>query len=519
MIAVVVLAAAVYGIYAFLSRSRAAPFQSFTMSKVTESGKVTLVAISPDAKYLLHVVDDGETQSLWIRHIATNSNTQVVAPAPVNYLGLRFSPDGNYLYFVRSEVGNRALKYLYRAPVLGGEPQKLITDIDSNISFSPDGKRIAYLLFNNPDVGKYRLIIRSLDSGEEKTLTGAAVSVRPISLAWSPDGKTIVHDVVQPGDALSGLVAVDTTTGKERLFFTTNSALVTAATWLPDGSGLLVLSAGVTATTSRRQIVFVSYPDGKSHPITRDTNSYEDLSLAADGHTLATVVSESHYGLYLAASDGASPKQLVSAHGTFTADWTPAGQILIDQDGRVSLLNPDSNAKTALTPEGQVSITPSACADGRYVVFSSVFQGGKRVLNVWRMDANGSNPKQLTNGKVDRVPVCSADGRSVFYVDQANGGRLNKVPIDGGTSEKISDQIVAGDIDLSPDGKLVAFHTFHMTDAKGRIALVSAETDKTERLLDLERPPQGVPRFSHDGKVCGLSHSRRRIAQSLAAEP
>jgi serine/threonine protein kinase len=501
VIALVVLAAAVYGIYAFLSRSRAALFQSFTMSKVTESGKVTLVAISPDAKYLLHVVDDGETQSLWIRHIATNSNTQVVPPAPVNYLGLRFSPDGNYLYFVRSEVGNRALKYLYRAPVLGGEPQKLITDIDSNITFSPDGKRIAYLLFNNPEVGKYRLIIRSLESGEEKTLTGGPVGSRPLGLAWSPDGQTIVQDVVQPGDALSGLVAVNANTGKDHLFFTSNSALVSAPTWVPDGSGPLVLSAEISPTTSLRQITFVSYPDGKSHPITRDTNSYEDLSLASDGHTLATVVSEGHYGLYLAASDGASPKQLLSAHGTFTANWTPAGQVLIDQDARVSLLNPDSNAKTALTPEDQISVTPSACGDGRYVAFSLVFHEGKRVLNIWRVDANGSNPKQLTNGKVDRLPICSSDGRWVFYIDQANGGRLNKVPIDGGPSEKISDQIVAGNMDLSPDGKLIAFYTFHMTDAKGKLALVSTETGKTDKLLELERPPQGVPHFSHDGKA------------------
>ena len=77
-------------------------------------------------------MDDNGQQSLWLRNIPTNSNTQVVAPAPVTYMGLRFSPDGNYLYFVRSEMGSRSLKYLYRAPVLGGNPQKLVTDIDSN---------------------------------------------------------------------------------------------------------------------------------------------------------------------------------------------------------------------------------------------------------------------------------------------------------------------------------------------------------------------------------------------------
>jgi len=121
--AILLVAAAGYGIFAFLTRTRPAPFQNFTVSKVTATGKATLVAISPDGKYLLHVMDNAGQQSLWLQNIPTNSNTQVVGPAQVEYQGLRFSLDGNYLYFVRSETGSRSLKYLYRAPVLGGTPQ------------------------------------------------------------------------------------------------------------------------------------------------------------------------------------------------------------------------------------------------------------------------------------------------------------------------------------------------------------------------------------------------------------
>ena len=498
IVALVVLAAAGYGIYALLTRSHPVPFQNFSVSKITQSGKVTLVAISPDGKYLLHVVDNGENQSLWIRHIPTNSNTRVVAPAEVHYLGLRFSPDGNYLYFVRSEVGNNALKFLYRAPVLGGEPEKLVTDIDSNISFSPDGKKFAYILFNNPEVGKYRLIIRTLETGEEKVLAGGLVSASPRSLAWSPDGKAIVHDVLQPGDALSGLVAADVDTGKERVFFTTNSALLSVPTWTPDGRGVLLLSQEV-APNSPKQIIFVSYPEGKPRAVTRDTDSYDDLSLAADGHTLATVLREDHAAVDLAASDGTSLRQLISAPGGIAFSWTASGQLLIDQDARISLFNPDSGAKTALTPEGQFNIQPSACPDGGYLVFAK-FEGQKRMLNIWRMEANGANPKQLSNGKDDQYPKCSADGQ-VYFSDIASGGRLNRVSIEGGSPARISELIVAGPLDLSPDGKLVAFSTFHSTDTKEKIALVSAESGKTGRLLDVERPPHGLVRFSSDGKA------------------
>ena len=105
-VALALLAAAAYGIYALLSRSHALPFQNISVTKVTETGKAALVAISPDAKYILNVLNDNGLESLSIRHVPTNSNTQVVPPAQVHYIGLRFSPDGNYLYFVRSEIGS-----------------------------------------------------------------------------------------------------------------------------------------------------------------------------------------------------------------------------------------------------------------------------------------------------------------------------------------------------------------------------------------------------------------------------
>ena len=83
---------------------------------MTETGKTTRVAISPDGKYILYVVDDNGQQSLWLRNVATNSNAQVQAPAPVVYIWLRFSQDGS-LYFVRSDAATPALRSLYRSPV------------------------------------------------------------------------------------------------------------------------------------------------------------------------------------------------------------------------------------------------------------------------------------------------------------------------------------------------------------------------------------------------------------------
>ena len=143
LIAIVVLAAAAYGLYALLHHAGPAPFADFTITQVTNNGKSVEAAISPDGKYLLSVLEDKGKQSLWLRHVLTNSDTQVITPAEAYYQTLAFSPDGNYIYFRKATDNTHTAFNAFRAPVLGGTPQLVVRNIDSAISFSPDG-RIAY---------------------------------------------------------------------------------------------------------------------------------------------------------------------------------------------------------------------------------------------------------------------------------------------------------------------------------------------------------------------------------------
>ena len=191
--ALVVLVAAGFGVYSMLHRAGAAPFQNFTITQVTNSDKAVMAAISPDGKYVLSVLNDKGLQSLWLRNVATGSDTRVVPPAPVSYRSLAFSPDANYLYFRKAEDALETTYYLYRAPVLGGTPQIIVRDIDSDIAFSPDGRRIAYARGNDPEIGKYRLLTANLDGNDEKVLLIAPApgNASPTSLAWSPDGKKV----------------------------------------------------------------------------------------------------------------------------------------------------------------------------------------------------------------------------------------------------------------------------------------------------------------------------------------
>ena len=507
LIGLVVLVAAGYGVYSLISRSHARPFESFTVTKVTDTGDAMYATISPDGKYILSLVrakSDKGLASLWLRNVPTNSMTQVQPPADVWYgqNPLSFSPDGNYLYFVRSDPGTSALKFLYRAPLLGGAPEKLAADVDSGVTFSPDGRKVAFVRYDNPEQGKYRLIVHAIDNGEETVLTGGPSSEGLEEPAWSPDGKTILCDGVGGGDAASGFVAVDARTGQQHPFFS-SADVVGAPVWLPDGQGLLVQDTDQSSNYKRVQIAYLSYPQGKLSPVTRDTNTYEGPSVGSNGKVMATVLTQGHWGLYVmsSAGSGGDARLIAPADIVTNFTWTHDGRLIDDREVDLRWNNPESGAKGVFAAGlGSMNGEPSECFDGRYLVFVHQLSG-KRIQTIWRADPTGENPKQLSNGKDDLNPVCSPDGKWVYYLDFATE-HLMRVPIDGGAAQHVTDLSVGFSFDISPDGSTAALvRVNHAGGHEFMLALVTTGTGQT-RLLKFERDPAVmVPRFTRDGKA------------------
>src|SRR5204863_4833434 len=118
----------------------AAPFSKFTLTRLTTHGKAASAVISPDGKYVVHVLGPVEQQSLWLRHIATGSDKEIVPSNGSGISSLSFSPDGNHLYFVRSESREVVLD---EVPVLGGPAKILIRAIDTAATSSPDRTSLA----------------------------------------------------------------------------------------------------------------------------------------------------------------------------------------------------------------------------------------------------------------------------------------------------------------------------------------------------------------------------------------
>jgi serine/threonine protein kinase/Tol biopolymer transport system component len=510
VIVLAVLAAAGWGIYSFLAPTRPAPvqpvpFQNFSVSPVTSSGDVTAAAISPDGKYILMVKRDAGRQSLWLRNVGSGSDAHLIAPAATTYADLTFSPDGNYIYFKR--MASKSSFDLFRAPVLGGTPQDIAHDVDSNITFSPDGSVMAFLRANDPEVGKFRLLTAGLDGSNQKVQDiGPLSETTVVALAWAPKGKLLAWSQAV-GEGI-GLIAPGQKLRSLHLPY-----VITRIVWDPDGSGMFVVYAGML-TGGRRQIGFVSHPSGKFTPLTRDVYNYPSFSLSGDGKTIAAVQQVPDFHVSLLSSVGAelpTPPALVSATQNIKSyGWDGDGSLLLNKVRRMIRISRDGQSPATLGNNANIIYNQMTGCPAAHAIVASFF-GRRHGANLFRTAADGTNPVRLTYGRLDYFPACSRDGKWVYYVDAAQG-RLMRVPLAGkGSSEVVPGSampnaiLAAYTFGLSPDGKQLAYlvsTTDPATKAiSTKIALLDIGSGKPPRLLTPNPHLASGPIFTSNGKM------------------
>jgi len=498
-----VLLAAGYGIFTFTVPHKAVhvPFEHFSIDNLSNNGHTALAAISPDGKYLALVLEENGLQALQLRHIQTGSNTQIVAPAATRYIGITFSPDGSYLYFVRRDEAEHTISILYEAPMLGGTPRVLIRDVDSPVALSPDGQHLAYLRQDH-DSPTFDLLIAKTDGTPERALfKSQAIASDSYTLAWSPDGKTIAIPIVQPTlDDIGGFISVDATTGARANFGNSRNKIYYDPAWLAAGSGLLVTNMEATGGKLQRQLGVVAYPLGTYRAITADTNTYIRPSLAANSQSFVAtqIQARAEFSIAPAASpEEAHPLVLSSKQTVWRWDWTQGGKLALPQGGEIRIVDPSGGETLVFSDQNVVPDQVAACG-GKYLIVRIIGRAGKAAANLWRIDAAGGNQMQLTSGKSEAEPLCSPDGQFVYYVDRADGNHVKRISIDGGTPEVMLSGGV-GVFDLSPDGKFLLTTEVREFDHRLMLREDSTETKATQ-YRDIDQRAQEGAKYAPDGK-------------------
>jgi Tol biopolymer transport system component len=377
---------------------------------------------------------------------------------------------------------------------------------------------------NDPEVGKFQLLVANSDGTEEKMIATGPIASAHRYLSWSPDGKRIA--LTDAGGDPAPIQFMDVASAKTVDFVSLPGVVFYKSEWLPDARGLLTQYQDLRAGLNHNQIGFISYPGAEFHAITKDTNSYESLSLSADAKTLTTVQSKRLFTLYAVpfTIDGANPPAPAVPQlqkGFLNFSWAGNNGFFLAEDNRLVRISSDGSNKTNLATLTSI-YSVSACADGRYLLLALVGQEGATGTNIWRANADGTNLKQLSTGQSDIGPDCSPDSQWAYYIDQ-NANRVNRVSVEGGTPEvlpgtPVPRAFVKGSRlsfpDVSPDGKSVALLIELGDKSLGQMIAaipLDAGPQPHVRLIDPNPAISDSPRFTPDGKALVYSITQNGV--------
>src|SRR5262245_54979136 len=382
-VALVVSIAIVVAALGWFARNRPSanvPAGPVRMERLTGSGNVIDATISPDGKYIAYMDSFGGLQGLWLRQLNGNQPLSLVPPAQVGFWGAQFTKDSSSIFYAIKAPGI-GTGQLFQIPILGGSPRPILTGIDSTVSFSKDGKQIAYLRENFPERGASSLMIAGSDGTNPHPLVTKHVPfyLAPgffIATSWSPDGSQITAGLHNSATRDAHLVTIDAVTGAERTF-PTRCLDVSFTNWLPDGSGILYVGrpADRLTLTAGGQIWLQPFPEGAPKPLTTDLVDYRNVTVSADGQSIITVGGDIAPTLWIIPVDPKdSVRRLESLRGDGGAGlaWAPDGTILYStrvagrwQIARMSNAGTDRREVTI----GDSSVNPQITRDGVTHVF------------------------------------------------------------------------------------------------------------------------------------------------------
>ena len=478
---IALLAAIGFGFYRWMDAkpvpAKAAAFEKTQISRLTTDGKVKIPAISPDGKYVAYLSGELGNRSIVVRQVATDSIVTLVQPSSFDFRSINFSPDGNYIYYMQL---NRdfTLGTLYQVPTLGGTPKKIAEDVDSSVSFSPDGKRLAFMRNSTKENSNFIFTANADGSNLQPLASSRANGFTSFSApAWSPDGSKILVGAGKinggnGGAAGEAIIAeISVADGALKPFGSSKWSFIESLSWFKDNSAILMTAKETDETPL--QVWRVDYPGGEVRAVTNDFNNYYGIGLSADGSTAITLRADSVSTLWSFAPATKERIQILPESRNYEgrsglAETSDNRLVYTRFDGKEShIWAMDADGKNArqLTTQLRHNHSPALSPDNRFVIFVSKEAGLSRI---WRMDADGKNPVRLTQNYENQNefnPQVTADGKAIVFQSFSNDGerdRLMKIPIEGGSPTPLfpEDQIARFMARLSPDGKHIAFVSF-----------------------------------------------------------
>ena len=359
-----------------------------------------LLGLTPDGESILFSSDRDGTFSFYILKVTegkAQGNTVLVKSGvgPVDPLG--FTPEGSFYYCISRQWND---VYIAELDPETGEILSSSTKLPTRLEglnkepdYSPDGKHLAYARAKNPsasmtnsDFGGELLVIRSLDTGEEREIiTGLDRMGFP---RWSPDGQSILV-VVRNKNNQKGYYRINVQTGSTETIISPaeNKDLFGRHEWSPDGRSIF---HGLYNSTNDTSQIIVRELESGNEKVLYQAEGRLHLSLSSDGQYLAIITRSHTPSLSVIPATGGEANELfrfgrednISLGVAGSCTWTIDGQYILfalwdanvdDPEWKLCRINAGGGdiEKLGLTMKYRGFINLNVHPDGQHISFSS----------------------------------------------------------------------------------------------------------------------------------------------------
>ena len=429
--------------------------QPAAVPAVTNIGEKYTPRLSPDGQRLAFAWNGGSGPhfSLYVKIVGTEELVRLTT----NEAALDFDPvwsaDGRYIAFCRILEGETGV---YIIPAMGGPERRLhktlweekqfyeVSWYAGRLSWSPDGKLLAFSDRASVEEHAFAIFLLSLDSLETRRLTfpvssreglrGEVSSSGPalafVSLrskgdfnpAFSPDGRRIAFARISRGTQSINTIPVSG--GKEERLIS-GDTFNWGLAWTSDGHNLVFANAGWLGTNA--SLWKISFRGGQAERVQFGEGGIEP---SVAGSRLAYVQQRANINVWRrnlsSLVSAGSPERLIASTKMESGPQvSPDGTRIAFESTRsgayeVWVCRSDGTGLIQLTHFNSHTGTPRWSPDGQQIAFDSRAAGN---ADIYILDSQGGVPHRLTvEPSGDVVPSWSRDGRWIYFASDRTGG-------------------------------------------------------------------------------------------------